>query len=202
MKHEGLLCAAHKIACEAAGLAFHDEMPDIAQACEERVAAGSLWDEMYPLKLLELRSLLKTYRPRNVVEIGSGATTLVLKAFCQNVVSIEDRDWGGTATRVVDGKLVRFAETLEIVKAPPDFLYVDGPNSDGDLVSADAADLIAAGVLPRVIAFDMRHSSVQHTVREAGKRYALVPSQLISESAGVPWYVASLKIHSVLVRLS
>lgn len=168
--------------------------------------AGALWDDTYPLKLLELRSLLQTYRPQTVVEIGSGATTLVLREHCQNVVSIEDKEWGGTATRVVDGDLVRFAETVSMVKQAPDLLYVDGPNSrTGEkgqaYTSADAADLIQSGILPRVIAFDLRHGSVQHTIQAAGKRYVLVPSHLIAESAGIPWFTASLKIHSLLVRV-
>ncbi len=202
MHHEGLLCAAHNIACEAAALEFPLLMPEVYAACQSRIASGALWDGMYPLKLLELRCLLQTYKPQTVVEIGSGATTLVLREHCPSVVSIEDKDWGGTATRVVDGEFVRFAETLELVKQPPDFLYVDGPNSRHKLISTDAADLIAAGVLPRFIAFDLRHESVQHTMKAAAGKYAFVPSQLVAPSAGLPWFTASLKIHSLLVRVT
>lgn len=197
--------ASHYLTCTAAELDFERRMPEVYRACQDRRANGALWDDTYPLKLLELDHILKIHKPKSIVEIGSGATSLVLQANCDSVVSIEDQDWGGTATRVVEGNRVWFSETVDLVCEPPDLLYVDGPNSksgdpDKPLLSMDAANLIAAGVCPKHILFDMRHASVVETMRQAGGRYGIFASPAVAHMLGMPWYLAPLKIHSLLSR--
>lgn len=195
---------AHDLACQAAAVDFPVLMPEVAEACRQRVANGSLWDAMYPLKLLELDLMLRRLKPRTCVEIGSGATSLVIRKLVKDHAFIDERPWG-TATRIVAGNHVRYAETLEHVAEAPDLLYVDGPDSrSGDiehpLVSMDAADLILAGVLPRFILFDLRHESVRQALKAAPGRYLISANPFVAQMLGMPWYQAELKIHTLLVR--
>lgn len=186
---------------------FAERLPEVYAFCMARRKAGGLWTPDYAVKLLELDRIVSRVQPKTVLEIGSGATSLILKK-APHYACVEDVNWGGTATRIRTGDRVRFdrtaaaAASLLVEGGSLDLLYVDGPNSDSGvegkpLICTDARDLVEQGIFPKSILFDLRVNSVKEVAPVLfGAGYKAELSGWSEAALDGMWFLAPLRQHT------
>lgn len=158
LTHDAFQVKAHYNArCTAAAAAIETEMPIVAAFLKKRSAEGGLSQHYNPLRLLELRDWLLRHVPKTIVELGTGATTLVFAEYAKDhgatIVSLEENiqharklqdegwlpdEWGNCVTvyeahRAEEsyGGQLSCRYNFDYLKLPAgiDLLYVDGPNN-------------------------------------------------------------------------
>lgn len=157
---------------------------------------------MHAAKCVDLLRWLNRTRPRHIVELGSGRTTLALAAYASKTkarmtVFEQDQGWADLL-RPLASAIYPDLELLVVplvarplgasfslaVPSNCDFLYVDAPYvpSTGEFATAsgrpayyDAADLLEAGGRPTAIVVDGRVDTVD-LIRAASQSYQFHPS--------------------------
>lgn len=206
LSHQQAAEAVSEYVNAAAKSVFASSLPDVAEFVSARQKAGGLGDNTYPVKLLELAYILQQVQPKTVLEIGSGATSLLL-CKAHRYACLEEKQWGGTAERLLENGRVCYRQTIPaaisllVDGGSLDLLYVDGPNNENpeglQYICTDARDLVEKGICPRHILVDLRCTSVKDmwpVLKEAG--YRASPSTWTAHLFGRPWFIAPLKQHT------
>lgn len=204
--HQALAETAAHAAYEAAAAVFPKLLPDCHAFVEARKQAGGLGDITYPAKLIELAYWLTENQPKTVLEIGSGATSIILRK-APRYACLEEKQWGGTAERVLEDGRVRYRQTIPaavsmlVEGGSLDLLYVDGPansNPDGgQYICTDARDLVEHQIRPKNILVDLRCTSVADmwpVLKQAG--YKAHPSPWTAQTFGLPWLCKKFWVHT------
>jgi hypothetical protein len=134
-------------------------------------------------RLLDLAVLLRRYRPRHIVEMGSGLSTVVFARYAAktgaSLASFEESpDWiaitrralaaaGCSGPAPVLARRVEEGDTCYFDRPVPvtcDFLYIDAPSAAlADGAPAACVDTLRAwegGAFPKTVVIDSRHHSV------------------------------------------
>ncbi len=222
------LSQRYEAACDAANADLPRVLPKVAEFLDARKKAGGLSQGYNAYRLLELYDWLLANRPKTIVELGSGATTLVFATYAAahdaKVVSLEQDiqlaiglgeympgDQGAAVTIHEAPRVDEWRDGFETCRygfdylklpADIDLLYLDGPNNrspHGPLPCTDAA-LIAGCRNVRHILVDVRRASVTWF------QSTPIGSEYVAEhGAGMPvndrpWYLYSSRHHTSLRR--
>lgn len=170
--------------------------PETYQVIAKIQQSSALFGGSY--KYLHLHRLLERYKPRMILEFGSGSSTGVFAEYTQNentfAWTVEDNPvWlkntqdsmGNAADRITfilapaenqRGNPSRCFYRFETDQAF-DFVYIDGPplvvdgKDDGTAVNWNVVQLIESGYAPRIIVVDGRVSTVQYLVKNYSNYY-------------------------------
>ena len=82
----------YRAKCLGAMGALPKVLPSVWEYCQKHRAAGRMWQDFYPLKLLELWDILQTEKPSTILELGSGCTTAVFAEYCNRQYN-EETTW-------------------------------------------------------------------------------------------------------------
>lgn len=191
-------------------------LPSVWEYCRKSNKDGGLWDDCYPLKLLELWHWLEALKPHKAVELGAGCTTSVFAEYCRRsgaeFVSYEEN------LEHADKVKARIGREIDIRVVPSVFegeechydnplfwahgnvfLYVDGPSNrmpDGTLAVCTDACRIFMG--PATVLFDVRVSSARHFAKYQGNDYH-IDWGIHADNDG-PWYLNAVRHHTVARR--
>lgn len=178
--------------------------PELAAAMRVFEAAGFRQSWTQVDRVLDLEHLLGNLRPASIAELGSGFSTVIFGLYAKRnpgtrLVSFEESEqWIELTARAMvaaglDGPTPRHVPKVmldgeqgchyaELIPADTTFLYVDGPaNSISPTVSVPCLDGIRAwdaGIHPKLIAFDLRFSTIDAMRRHpSGARYDWSPAR-------------------------
>lgn len=203
----------YELACVQAFRELSRKLPRVAEYIDGQPIHFST-----PFKAMELWSTLISYRPKTVLEIGSGMTTCVFALYAKEhvckVVSVEESEeycskcrdrLGGLAAHVELWRkdvLLDDESTYQFCNVPDpiesiDLLYIDGPaNIDGKL-RADARNLVGGGTEPGLIMFDYSVPAVRDFSERFSDKYRIEESIVMNEDA---WYLSGLRHHTFAWR--
>lgn len=185
-----------------------------------------MWQDFYPLKLLELWQILQERCPRTILELGSGCTTSVFAEYCKVHGKDEIDFWTvdesasfqasvltdiasqHVRSAVLPPEKLRFGNPEcdciaydgldRLVKNGLGFLYVDGP-ANNEVPCADAAMMMDASEMPMTVMFDIRRTAVA-LVKANGHWFAYHWSLSCWQEKDVPWYLSAVRHHTVARR--
>jgi hypothetical protein len=184
------------------------EYTDIDQYLSKFRSSGGLKNFYGGYKLWNLHQLLLRFKPKRILEFGSGSSTMV---FCEylrkhndgSLLSIDEEEkWALNTRRLVAPKTT---ESIEIITSKKicrsetvpreiryeqslqdeyDFVFVDGPSLGVDGVKWK--DAVNSNVLelphrPKVIVVDGRRATARHLAQKYSDQYLIFLSELFSD---------------------
>lgn len=219
----------HRLLRHQARMFTARETPELIKAYDEFGRATQSGARRQPFKGWDLWMLLEQYKPRAIVELGSGTTSAVFALWAlrhgANYVCYEHHpEWAkvtedclreagliqgeSSPIRTVSSRIREDRNATGFVEGLPsdsDFVYVDGPPcriDDGRKVpNDDVVRLFDRGVAPRTIVVDGRLDTVDliRSHRE-GANYSFEPSFVYALRRGL-WSEALVgREHTVLHR--
>lgn len=158
-------------------------------------------------KLLQLKQLLEKHQPRNILEFGSGSSSVVIKNYAKKhgarfTTVDESEDWAKQARQFIcepgDDTITVIAreKVCDVGQDPPsitysgsfdgayDFVFIDGPSLtvDGKTLGAAAnKDVLGLSPLPKVIAVDGRQSTANLIKKLHQDKYHVALSDLFGK---------------------
>jgi SAM-dependent methyltransferase len=174
-------------------------------------SSGGLKHDFQAYKLYQLSNLLKQEKPKSILELGSGTSTVIFLDYIREeggacLTSVdESRYWLDNTKKLAgiceDEKAIEliYAARIHNIQVQPketrydyrfdrsfDFVLIDGPTLMVDGIrdkSTVNTDIfdIAKHELPSVIAVDMRKATVEAIMKRAGNYYDIYLSDLITK---------------------
>ncbi len=171
---------------------------------------GGLKNPCQHYKLFKLKQLLKEEKPKSILELGTGLSTIIFAEYVRNnqiahltsvdessnwlknsqelagIDSSDDRFCMIQANRLIINdsalKQIKYDATFE---KDFDCVFIDGPNSEIDGVkNKDAVNTnifdIIERKLPRLIIVDIRRSTVEEIIKRLGDKYDVLISDVIT----------------------
>ena len=159
--------------------------------------------EMQPYKLVCLQRLLLEIKPKVVLELGTGSSSVVFGEYSKQhdvkIVGVEESDQWAENTRAM---LVKRGcdSSVELVVSPKEIneeegtaRYTQVPDIEADLVLVDGPALVKDGqsykhaacidvlalTSPKEILVDIRHATVKHLERVLGESYVVSVSDIL-----------------------
>ena len=183
------------------------EYTDIDQYLSKFRFSGGLKNFYGGYKLWNLHQLLLSFKPKRILEFGSGSSTMV---FCEylrkhngSLLSIDEEEkWALNTRRLVN---LQPTDSIEIInskkKCRPDtvpreikyelslqdyydFVFVDGPSLKVDGVKwkdAVNSDVLELAQRPEVIVVDGRRATARHLAQKYSDQYLIFLSDLFSD---------------------
>ena len=173
-------------------------------------ALGGLTNSCQYYKLFRLKKLLEEEKPKSIIELGTGASTIVFAEFVRDSQDAhltcvdESRCWLENSQKLakIDSSDTRFCmitanrlfinnHDLKQIKYDMNFdkdfecVFIDGPNAEIDGVKhKDAVNTnifdIAKRKLPRLIIVDIRQATVEELKKRLGEKYDVFVSDMIT----------------------
>ncbi len=157
-------------------------------------------------KLIQLKSLLEIYEPKNILEFGSGSSSVVIADYARKnnakfTTVDESEDWANQARNFIckpgedNITVVARNKLSDISQKPPaihyegnfdgeyDFVFIDGPSLtiDGKTVATAAnTDVFMINPLPKIIAVDGRYATAMLIKERYQNKYKLKLSDLFT----------------------
>ena len=184
------------------------EYTDIDRYLSKFRSSGGLKNFYGGYKLWNLHQLLLRFKPKHILEFGSGSSTMV---FCEylrkhnegSLLSIDEEEkWALNTRHLVD---LKSTDSIEIInskkKCRPDtvpreikyelslqdnydFVFVDGPSLKVDGVKwkdAVNSDVLELAQRPEVIVVDGRRATARHLAQKYSDQYLIFLSDLFSD---------------------
>ena len=169
-------------------------------------SSGGLDWALQPYKLVTLDRLVRRLRPRSILEIGSGSSTVVFARYAQeegaDFTSVDESEqWiantvamlqrfgvhSAVSTKVCSKSidlLRREARYLDMPRITADLVFIDGPalEVDGNKVTDAACIDILSLPRPKYIIVDMRKPTVERLSIELADEYDLERSDVLLSS--------------------
>lgn len=159
-------------------------------------------------KLWFLRNLLEKHKPQNILEFGSGSSSVIIKDYAKRngvrFTSVdESEDWAAQARRYIcepgndSISVITRAKVYDLSQDPPsikyeggfegnyDFVFIDGPSltsADGEKIRTAAnKDVFDLQHLPKVIVVDGRESTARLIHKQYKDKYHSALSALFGK---------------------
>ena len=202
------------------------ETPELIGAYQIFNKASQSGAPRQPHKGWDLWRLLEKYKPKSIVELGSGTTSAAFALWAKRnnakyICYEHHAEWakvtedclreaglveGESPVHVVESRLNDDSKSIGFVESLPDdvdFIYVDGPpcsmNGSGKLPNNDVNRLLQNGGKPTTIVIDGRVDTVDYIrSHEFGKNYKFEPSYVYALSNGLWSEALKNKEHSIL----
>lgn len=195
-------------------ISFKNEYVDVHNIIKKFRSGGGLKHDFQHYKLWELKQYLHTYQPDNILECGSGSSTLIfaeyvnlnnkkLTTYDESIQWLEHTKYllGSSfsskiemrhADRVLgfDGEITTVNYDIE-PSEEYDFVMVDGPSQRINSIrrkDSVNADILRLRYLPKIILVDGRESTFKYLSEKLSSKYISIPSDLHTGGTVKPGY--------------
>jgi hypothetical protein len=168
--------------------------------------SGGLKHDFQSYKLWCLEQLLKKYRPKKIVEFGSGSSTMVFSEYAKNnqasILSVdENQGWADNTRNLIKGDQshVQIVAKTKIFKPGTpeeikyemdgtvgdfDFAFIDGPSLELDgqkKKNAVNSNIFDFSKKPDIIVVDVRKATALEIAKRYGNEYEVMLSDLFTD---------------------
>ena len=170
-------------------------------------SSGGLNHQFQAYKLWSLNKLLEKYKPKSILEFGSGSSTLVFAEYAKKnnakVLSIDESEkWAANTLKLIGNQNPKYVDVVaktrkflpektpkEIkydveIKESFDFVLVDGPSLSVDGVKYKEAvnsNIFELPELPKVIVVDVRKATALEIAEKYGTHYNIELCDLLDD---------------------